>query len=122
MPIGYCRACGAFTTGKFCSNCGKKVSSDFETFQTQLRRRKREFRDHKYKENGKIISIKVAIFAHEIAQAKFLTNGNNIALDPALFNKNPARYFGALDSIDEEAQIIYDVIMWQIKIRERGGE
>lgn len=46
----HCKKCGAIVTGKYCSCCGKRVTSDLRDFRRAEARAKREFASGKYRD------------------------------------------------------------------------
>lgn len=64
----HCKKCGAVVTGKYCSCCGKRVTTDFEDFRAAERRTWRNFDRRKRELDGRKYNMVVVTQAAKLAQ------------------------------------------------------
>lgn len=108
----YCKKCGAVVTGKYCSCCGKRATTDLEDFRNAQRRIWRAF-DRRVQERDSrkynlAVVIQAATLAHCLAEDRVLPKAH-MTLDS--FHLVSDACWKALDSIPMCAETYYERIM-----------
>ncbi len=108
----YCKKCGASVTGKYCSCCGTKVTSSFEEFRKEERRRRRNF-TNSYNLEGFDMFPAQSILEMCWTCAE---NKNRIDLDIYNFESMEVLAYLALDKTEHDASRILKAVLPVLKL------
>lgn len=105
----HCKKCGAIVTGKYCSCCGKCVTSDLRDFRLAEARARKAFVNGKYRnEKSDLSAMHIASLAFEIAFEKLVPQRY---LEENFFYLAADKCWRKLAECDELADILYDGMM-----------
>lgn len=103
MPY-YCKKCGAVVSGKFCSCCGTRATSDLTDFRRDQRRAKRLFIDRMSAGDRSGFARHAAEFAWLSAEHAILWS---LSLSVDNFSTHSDIAYQRLIVVNEKAEVIY---------------
>lgn len=103
----FCKNCGAVVTGKFCSCCGTKVTTDLADYRKMMNRKRRSFVNQCFFADGGNRSLPLAQAAWAVAE-RSLESVQGFTIDT--FPLIAADIYSKIPEMEKKAAKFYEVI------------
>ena len=103
-----CKKCGEIVTGKYCSNCGKKVTTPIQDYNTVLRRKEKQYISQKWQKNHSMSEQHTASLCWFVSEKNFKKSDTYKQIVNGNYNGD---YEHLVESIENQAEEIYQDII-----------